>query len=625
MNIRTFRRAIAFALLTAGFAPAADVLLLNSPNGQVRFRLTVEQNRLAYDVTLRGATVAESSPLGIVVDGVNLADGVRTGGTARYQTNEQYPIYGVHSTAVDHANSARVAVTHSKSGTPYSIEVRAYDNGVAFRYLVPGAAGKRRVPNEATVFRLPAGSTVWYHDTEGHYEGEHRKRTLDQVAAGDWAAPPLTYRLPNGAGYASITEGALVHYGGMALEADGAHAFHARLGHAHPISYPYALRFDKADYERVSIPAAIEGAITSPWRIIMAGADLNALVNCDIITNVSAPPDPKYFPQGLKTPWLKPGRAVWKYLDGGQNTLAEMKEFSRMAGELGFEYNVIEGFWRGWSPEDLKAFCDYSRERGVGVILWAFRRSLGTPEARQDFFDTLSKAGAAGAKIDFFDHEAQEVVDLYEDLLREAAAHHMVLDFHGANKPTGLARTWPNELTREGIRGMESSKTLRAQHQATLLFTRMLAGPADYTPMHFGPRRNNTTIANQIASAALFTSPLLVYAANPQNILASPAAKVIRTIPSVWDETRVLPGSEIGELVVFARRSGTTWYLAVMNGPEARSLDIPLVFLGAGTFQLVAVRDTQDSVELHRGETGAGKLMHLDLPSGGGFLARFSK
>lgn len=622
-------KAVLLALLLAGAAAASDALVLTSPGGQVRFRILLEQDRLSYDVTLSGKPVLDPSPLGIVVDGVNLAEGVRAGGTERYQTNQTYPMYGVHSIAVDRSNGARLALTHVKSGAAFSIEARAYDNGVAFRYVVPGGApsgpGKPRVPDEATVFRIPAGSTVWYHDLQGHYEGEHKKRSLEQVEGGDWAAPPLTFRLPGDSGYGSITEGALVRYAGMALEADASHAFHARLGHAHPISYPYALRFDTADYERISKPAAFEGTITTPWRIVMAGADLNALVNCDIVGNVAAPPDPKYFPQGLHTSWVKPGRAVWRYLDGGEQTLDGLKEFSRMAGELGFEYHVVEGVWRRWSPEELKGFCDYSRERGVGVILWAFRRDLDAPEARRQFFDNLSKAGAAGAKIDFFDHEAREVVDLYEDLLREAAARRLVLVFHGANKPTGLARTWPNEVAREAIRGMESRNVPRARHGTTLLFTRLLAGPGDYTPMHFGDRKNDTTIAHQIASAAMFAQPLLTYAAHPRNILNSPAVDVIKTIPSVWDETIVLPVSGIGEIAAFARRRGDTWFLAIMNGPDAKPVDIPLTFLGTGSYQAVEVRDAGDTVDLETSAAARSRTVHVDLRPGGGYLARFSK
>ena len=163
----------------------------------------------------------------------------------------------------------------------------------------------------------------------------------------------------------------------------------------------------------------------------------------------------------------------------------------------------------------------------------------------------LRDLGVTGAKLDFFDHEAKEVIDLYEALLRKAAEHRILLVFHGSNKPTGRERTWPNELVRESVRGMESSGMLeRARHQTILPFTRYLAGPADYTTMVFTERRRDSSVAHQIASLAVFASPLLTIAANPESILASPAVDVIKSIPSTWDETIVLPGSEIGELVL---------------------------------------------------------------------------
>jgi alpha-glucosidase len=235
----------------------------------------------------------------------------------------------------------------------------------------------------------------------------------------------------------------------------------------------------------------------------------------------------------------------------------------------------------------------------------------------------------AGAKIDFFDHEAKETVDVYEAILRKAAEYHESLIFHGANKPTGLARTWPNEMVREAVRGMESSRMPeRSRHQATLPFTRLLAGPADYTSMVFNQRRGDTTWANQIASMAVFASPLLTIAANPQTILTNPAVDVIKTIPAVWDETVVLPQSEIGELAVFARRRGDTWFLAAMCGTQGRTIQVPLSFLGDGAYQATLVRDSgadSSAVQMENTTSRRGDVLTINLRNGGGFLGRFTK
>jgi alpha-glucosidase len=609
-------------------ATAADAVSVNSPDGHIQFRVVLDkQGSLTYAVTLRAKPAIETSPLGIVVDGVNLTQGVQVGRTDRYKVNETYSWHGVHSTIAVRASGVRIALAHEKSGARYTLETRAYNDGIAFRFIVPGAIGKSRVPDEATTFRLPAGSTVWYHDFEGHYEGAHVRKRLQEVHVLEWAAPPLTVKLPNGAGYASITEGALRHYPGMGLQADGKGSFEARLGHSHPPSYPFRLRF-KDEIERLAKPASVEGVITTPWRIVMAGLDLNTLVNCDIVHDVAPPADPKLFPQGMKTEWIKPGRAVWRYLDGGETTLEGIKEFSRLAGALGFEYQVVEGFWAKWSQSDLKDLIDYSRSQGVGIWLWKHSRDLRDPESRRKFFRLCRDAGAAGVKLDFYDHEAKEVVELYEASLKEAAEYKLLVNFHGANKPTGESRTFPNEMTREGILGMESRKTLRAHHDATLPFTRMLAGHADYTPVLFGERRNDTTWAHQVASAAVFTSPLLTYGAHPGTLLQHPAVDVIKSIPSVWDETIALPISEIGEIAAFARRRGDRWFLAILNGPAAKTVDVPLSFLGPGKYNAVLVRDAAtaaDAVDIGDGAYGRGQSLRIALQAGGGFIGRFSK
>jgi alpha-glucosidase len=545
----------------------AEEITVSSPDSTVGFRISAA-TVLEYSATFREKSVIEPSGIGITVDGFNLSRDVEVGTIERYEVNEIYPWHGPHSAATDRCNGARIAVRHLSSGAAYTLEVRAYNDGVAFRHVVTGTG--TRVPDEATEFRLPAGSTLWYHDLEDHYEGVHRRESLRAVPPGAWAAPPLTFALPEGAGYASITEGALTSYSGMGLQADGNGAFHARLGHAVPASYPFRLRY-KDDMTRLSRPAAVTGTITTPWRVVMIGDGLNALVNCDIVHNVAPPPDRKLFSDGLKTSWIKPGRSLWSYLDGGNNTLDGMKEFARLAAELGFEYNLLEGFWSKWPESQLKELADYSRERGVGTIIWKHSNSLRDPKSMRDFFDMCARAGVAGAKIDFFDHEHKEVVEHYETLLRAAAERKLIVDFHGANKPTGMERTWPNMLGLEGIRGMEMRPPY-AQHDATLPFTRMLAGLADYTPTHFGRRIADTTWAHQIANAVILQAPLLVYSAHPANLLANPAVDMVKSIPSVWDETVVQPGSEIGEVAAFARRKGDTWFVAVINGHWTKPL-----------------------------------------------------
>ena len=607
--------------------PQVDV---RSPNGQVTLTFLPNAERLTFTVALGNSTVLEPSPIVLTLDGYDLSSGVVLGDVLRDEVKEQYAWSGVRGTAISESNRARLSLTNDLTSTRYTLEVRVFDDGVAYRHVVPGDAAASRVPDEWSTFNLPAGSTVWYAGmAEGHYEAPYVKKDAAAVLPGEWAGPPLTFKLPQNRGYASITEANLVSYSGMGLESNGRGGWVIGLGHRQPLNYPFELRYGRDEGKRLGKAAAITGDITTPWRVVMVGRDLNTLVTSTILPNLCPPPDPALFPDGINTSWIKPGRAVWRYVDGGPTGVEGMKTFSRMAGQLGFEHHVIEGIWRKWTLEERRDVVNYSRQQGVNVWFWQHTNQLRTPEAREEFFRMLRDLGVAGAKLDFLDHEAKDVIDLYEALLRKAAEHRILLVFHGSNKPTGRERTWPNELVRESVRGMESSGMLeRARHQTILPFTRYLAGPADYTTMVFTERRRDSSVAHQIATLVVFASPLLTIAANPESILASPAVDVIKSVPSTWDETRVLTGSEIGELVLFARRKGDTWFLAAMNGPGPQTIKIPLSFLGDGRYQSTLVRDEAPDGSTVRVESGVHSqqdTMSLELRAGGGFVGRFTR
>ncbi len=596
-----------------------------SPDGRVVLELLPNPERLSFTLRMDGRTVVEPSPLQMTVDGYDLGAGLIYGSVETYSIDESYPWHGAHAIARNRCRGARVSLTSDLGMLPFTLELRVFDDGAAYRHVIPGVETESRIPDERSAFVLPAGTTVWYHDLDGHYESAYEERAVDAVPAGQWAGPPLTFQLPQG-GYGSITEANLVGYSGMALEADGRRGFVVGLGHRQPVNWPFELRYGREEARRLGRAAPVTGTITTPWRVVMLGRDLDALVNSDILPNLCPPADPRLFPQGMREPWLEPGLAVWRYVDGGDESLEGLKLFSELGARLGARYHIVEGVWQRFTDAQVRELVEQSRALGIRLIFWKHRRQLGTPEEREAFFARLAAAGVAGAKIDFFDHEAREVVDLYEDLLRRAAEQKLVLDFHGANKPTGRLRTWPHELVREAVRGMESrSLAERARHETILPFTRYLAGPADYTTMIFGERRADTTWAHQIASLATFQSPLLTIAAHPQSVLDNPAVDVIRDIPPVWDQTIVLPQSRIGRLSAFARRKADLWMVAVMAGAEATSLTIPLAFLGDGAYRATLVRDVPANAAAVSLETVAlrrGDSLFVQMPKGGGFLAR---
>ena len=616
-----------FLLLLQVQVQAADTTIVKSPDGKVVFKLYQQNNSLAFKVSYNGIDVVENSPLITLLDNAPITNAVKLGKPATYSVNETYPLWGAHSTAINNCRGAKIPITQKQ--LTYTLDIRVFNEGAAYKLSIPGAANAGRIPDEATVFNIPAGSTVWYHDMEMHYESVHAKKEVSQLKEGEWVAPPGTYKLPQGI-YAAITEADLKDYPGMSLQANGKNGLIIRLAHNQPTSYPYRLRYSPEDTQRLMKPAVINGPINTPWRVVMVGADLNSLFNNDIVTHLCPPPDPKLFPKGIHTDWIKPGRAVWKYLDGGgENSWETAKKFTDRAAALGFEHNILEGFWSRWTDQQIKELVDYSKQKGVSIWFWKHSKSLRDPKARDSFFRRCNALGVAGAKIDFFDHEAKEVIDLYESILEEGAKYKLMMDFHGANKPTGQARTYPNEMIRESVKGMEASRLAdRATHETTIPFTRMLAGPAEYTVMHFGARRQNTTWAHQIASAAIMHAPVLTYAANPDTMLAHPAVEIIKAIPAVWDESIVLPGSEIGELAAFARRKGNTWFIAVMNGIDAKTIKIPLTFLKGGNYSASVVKDDPSNsaaVKVENATYKSSDVIELSLQSGGGYIAKFSQ
>ena len=261
-----------------------------SPDGQVTFKFLANPERLTFTVTLGNTTVIDPSPIVLNLDGYDLSAGVVMSGVVRDEVKETYPWSGVRSTAVSHSNRAKLSLTNDLTSTPYTLEVRVFNDGVAFRHVIPGDAAVSRVPDEYSTFNLPAGSTVWYAGMEGHYEAPYLKKDVAAVEPGEWAGPPLTFKLPQNGGYASITEANLVNYSGMGLESNGRGGWVIGLGHRQPLNYPFELRYGREEGKRLGKAAAIAGEITTPWRVVMIGRDLNALVTSTIrAQSLSAP------------------------------------------------------------------------------------------------------------------------------------------------------------------------------------------------------------------------------------------------------------------------------------------------------------------------------------------------
>lgn len=599
------------------FAQVTNPVEISSPDGKIKFKLDVQKGELKYTVYYNKLIVLGSSRLGLQLNGKSLGETSIIGKVKRFTVNEKYAYRGVHSTAVNEYNGAKFLVNGTN---PFSLETRVFNNGIAFRYLVDNK-DSAIVEKDETQFSIPAGSIIWSQPNIKYYEGKYGNQLVDTMKVGALIGPPATIEIPNNLCFVAITEGGLTNFAGMSLKVIGKNMLQSNLtGNTH-----------------------LFGNIETPWRIIEIGKDLNTLVNCDIIADVSTPYNKKLFPKGYETDWVKPGRSVWSWLAVRRSvTLENMKRFTDYAAQLGFEYNLVDEGWANWKDsinhrdnwDMMKELVDYSTTKGIKIWVWkAYPNRKGIPgikdpEQRKAFFKKCSDLGIAGLKVDFFDSEAQDIVQFYQAALKDAAEYHLMMDFHGANKPTGEARTWPNEMSREAIRGLEN-RPPHAYTNTILPFTRYLAGHADFTPVHFGDRLGESTWANQVASMVIFTSPFLCLGADPQSILDNPCKAMIQSIPTVWDETIVLPQSKIGELALFARRKGNTWFLAAMNGSkEPTTLLVDASFLGSGTYKLSMVKDDgtkQANAILENTTTTSAKPITIKINAFGGLVGRFDK
>lgn len=594
---------LAFVLLAVQgttYCFAEDEIL--SPDGQVVVNVMVDDSsQLRYGIAWNVQPVIESSALGISVDGIDLGAGVSIGEPTISRHDETYATRGVHTTARDHHQRVVFPVTHVASGRDYELEFRVFDDGVAYRYLVPNVVSAseedddqvQHVDGESSSWKVVAGAKAWYFErlTKGwklrSYAGEWVQTDIEKLDSvspvGPLQGTPVMLQLPNDLGYAAITKAATYNYSGMRLKATGDRTL-------------------KANFTEGDAGFYVQGTVTTPWRVTMLADNLNELVNSDLIKNLNPAPDAELF---ADTNYIKPGRTAWSWETRGLGTPETQREFIDLAANMGFEYSTIDDGWKDWDNpwETVEELCNHAKQQNVGAWLWVHSQDIKDPagdyQQMRDYFAKVAGVGAVGLKIDFMNGESKELIDFEIAVLRNAAKAKLMINFHGCHASTGEERTFPNEMTREGIRGIEVNKMregpIPAWHNAALPYTRFVVGHADYTPVLFsnpGP----TTWAHQIATLVQFTTALQTYAEHPQYMMEDPilskAFPVLKSIPPIWDETLVLPGTAIGKLSVMARRSDDQWFVGILNGENTeREYTLDLSFLPEGSHQAEMVLD----------------------------------
>lgn len=605
-----------------GYEPPLASLV--SPRGGLKVELTLGgQGRLRYRIRQGGRVALDDSPVGLVVDGQDLGTNVVKVTPARpIRIERTLQCRGVRSDALDLYHEYMVRAERESARDPVMVMTwRVYDDGVAYRYHLPGD-GERRISGEASGWSLPWRTTLWGQTQTEYYEGLYEPSLVGSATT--VFGPPVVAVLPATPSQPSVyvvaTEAALYDYPGMTLSVrEGSRTLSAHFA-----------------YDKTWEASA---GFATPWRVTLVSTTLHTLVNSSVIQSVN--PDS---PDKLRNaPWIRPGRATWSWWAKRDKEwharLEDQAHYIDAAAELGFEYVVFDEGHMDWPRDAFEKLLRRAKDKGVHVWLWYHSNTLETEAQRSERFDWIDawndKIGdkvVVGLKVDFMNSESRERMRWYKAILEEAAEHELMLNFHGANKPTGIECRYPHEMTREGVRGLEYNlfdKELPPSHDAALPFTRLLAGHADYTPVtFFNDKLGTTTYAHQLAMAFVLTSPLTHLADDPARYIESPARDVIAALPTVWDETVVLPDSRIGTLAVFARRAGKRWFLAVVHGGGAsRTLPIALSFLGDGSYEAVLLGDVMDDpAAFDRRERTATSVETLDihLRPGGGFVGMFT-
>ena len=628
-----------------------------SPDRQITFILSdaptshalePKSNDIRYSVDFHGKWLMDEGVLGLKLEGQPaLGPGMRKVGVRSGTHDETYTIpVGKTRSVRDHYDSA-VVDFEDASGRKLSLEIRVFDDGVAFRYLLPVQTGltKVRVEHELTGFTYAKDATLYPLIVDGFqspYEDEYQKRQVSGIHHDFLIGLPLLAEVP-GSGWVAVAEADIENYAGMYLRKwEGGFGLRAELS------------------PRIDAPAVaveVETPFTTPWRVLMIGDEPGRLVESNIILNLNPPS------KIADTSWIRAGKSAWDWWSGeaapsmqtkpGMNT-ATMKHYIDFASASGFQYMLIDAGWAladRKGPDDYEASADitkvvsevdmpellrYAKAKNVRIWLWSHWKSVD--KYMDQAFPLFEQWGVAGVKIDFMQRDDQEMVAWYRHVAELAAEHHLMLDFHGAFKPDGLRRTWPNLVTREGVMGKEylkwSARTTPV-HDTTLPFTRMLAGPLDYTPGAFGnSNRENFvarnlmpmglgTRAHELALYVVLESPLQMVSDYPEHYAGQHDFEFIRQVPTTWDEVRVISGRPM-ETITVARRSGKDWFVGSLTNWDTRSIKVPLDFLGEGRFVAETYADAADAAtnathtEFTKRAVDRNTVLEVKMVSGGG-------
>jgi alpha-glucosidase len=648
---------LAFAVIVQ----AAEPLTLFSPDKQIEVRVAAgaaDQGRApGFEVRFKGQQLLNGQ-VGLTVANQNILENSIVKASGRRASDNSYTlVFAKNNPVRDHFNELSVEL-ESGTGAVRQVQLvfRAYDDGVAYRYVIPRQEGVDTIAitDEPGEFQFAGNPQAWPLYRENYttsHEGRYSSTRLSELADNQLIDLPLLLQYDNGVS-AAIAQAALRNYAGLYLKAEG-HAPSARLRcDLSPLPGPKDVKV------RSRLP------LRSPWRAILIGSQPGQLIESNLIVNLN---DPSVIGD---TSWLQIGKTTWTWWNGpyqepvdftvGLNWRTSKHYIDFCASNHIAFHSIVsttdEHPWyfqtqHGFGPApdsdvtrarpevEMERTAEYARSKGVGLRLWVHWKALS--DRLEQAFAQYEKWGIKGLMVDFLDRDDQEMVLFAERVLQSAAQHHLHIHFHGAWQPTGLQRTYPNLFNHEAVLNLEYLKwgdQCDPDHNLTVPFTRMLAGPLDYhlggfraaDRAHFKAQNYKPNVlgtrCHHLAMYVVYENPMPMVCDAPTAYEGQPGFDFIKDVPTSWDETRVLQ-ADVGHSIVVARRKGSAWYLGAMTDWTPRQVKVSLRFLPPGQFEVASwadAKDSQDPNDLHYQSRliDAGSELVLDLAGGGGQALR---
>ena len=637
--------------MTVGEAVSKSSISVNSPNDKIRIDFILENGSPYYNVFYEDEPIILDSSLGFHFETIKpLNKDFKIVNVIRNSADHIWkPIWGERGEIRDHYNQLVVKLEEKKaSHRQMNLVFRAYNEGIAFRYTLPKQRNLNdfMITSEDTQFRFAGDYTTWWQpgSYDSVYEESYNITPLEKIRSK--VNMPVTIKV-NEHLYVCLTEAELTDYTDALLS---------------PISgKDHLFKIDLVPWPDGKIKVVASTPHSTPWRVMIIGERPGALIEHDyLILNLNKPCVLK------DTSWIKPGKLTgiwWGYHTRRYGpwaaTTDRVKRFIDFASRHNIHKLIVEGWtaegWSCWHNQnfttpseylDLKEVMDYGKEHGVRFLMWMETGGNYENLIRQfdRAIDLYEKWGAFGIMVGWagstkpHNHHDQFMINLYHEIVKKAAAHHLTVIFHEAYKPTGLRRTYPNLVSREAVQGMEYSAWSwknTAKHMVILPFVRNVAGPMNYTPGVFDPsirgniHRVESTVAKQLAMYVVYFDPQQRVVGFPENCETAPSFEFVEHVPTVWDDTKVLNG-RIGEYITTARRKGREWYVGSMTDENARILKIPLTFLGPGRYVAHIYTDSVDAhylrnpkpVDINRFIVESHDVIIASLAPGGGQAIR---